>query len=307
MKQAEDCVFGFAGLGLMGGAFAMAVRRIISGAVSGGNGSILAFDTDGETLDRALSAGVIDEAFQEPFAMLPRCDVVFLCLNPASVVTFMERWQGAFKPGALVVDIAGVKRRISSWLETNLRGDIDFIPGHPMAGSEQEGFANAEKCRFQGRNYILIPLDRNKPENLVFMRGLITRMGFGRIVETTAAEHDRKIAFTSQLCHVIASALIDCQEDTSITEFGGGSFEDLTRIAMINAPMWAELFTGNRDELLHQIDMFAGSLERFRSMIETGDPETLIGTLKLVRNRRSAMASRDRSEGKQIGESQSSR
>ncbi len=294
MKQAEDCVFGFAGLGLMGGAFAMAVRRIISGAGSipeKYSGRILAFDLDRGVLDSALSAGVIDEAFEEPSSMLPRCDVVFVCLNPSSAITFMERWQGACKPGALITDIAGVKQPLCSWLETSLREDIDFIPGHPMAGSEKEGFVNAEKCRFQGRNYILVPLARNSPEHLVFLRNLITRMGFGRIVETTAAEHDRKIAFTSQLCHVIASALIDCQADTSITEFGGGSFEDLTRIAMINAPMWAELFTENRTELLQQIDRFSESLERFRTLIGAGESGALVEALNLVRLRRSAMTS----------------
>ncbi|MDR2897889.1 MAG: prephenate dehydrogenase [Spirochaetaceae bacterium] len=295
MKQAENCTFGFAGLGLMGGAFAMALRRIISEAApQGGTGRILAFDTNQETLNMALSAGVIDKAFLDPEAMLSQCDVVFLCLTPAAIITFMERWQGAFKPGALVTDIAGVKQPIAAWLEANLRKDIDFIPGHPMAGSEKEGFANADKCRFEGRNYILVPLPRNSAENLRFLRSLITRIGFGRIVETAAAEHDRKIAFTSQLCHVIASALIDCQDDTAITEFGGGSFEDLTRIAMINAPMWAELFTENRDDLTAQIDLFAESLQELRTMIAEGDNSPLIDRLNLVRNRRSAMASKDR-------------
>jgi prephenate dehydrogenase len=174
-------------------------------------------------------------------------------------------------------------------VEKNLRRDLDFIPGHPMAGSEKGGFANAEKCDFQGKNYILTPLKRNRPENLEYLKALIRRMGFGRITLTGAKDHDRKIAFTSQLCHVIAAALIDCQEDTEITRFGGGSFEDLTRIAMLNAPMWTELFIENRDPLLAQITRFELSLNRFKDLIEAGEAAELQDRLSAVRDRRTAM------------------
>jgi prephenate dehydrogenase len=114
-------------------------------------------------------------------------------------------------------------------------------------------------------------------------------MGFGRITETTAEEHDRKIAFTSQLCHVIAAALIDCEADTGITRFGGGSFEDLTRIAMLNAPMWTEIFLENRRELLARIEQFEGSLDVLKRLISEGGEKELEERLGLVRDRRSAM------------------
>jgi prephenate dehydrogenase len=115
-------------------------------------------------------------------------------------------------------------------------------------------------------------------------------MGFGRIVETTPEEHDRKIAFTSQLCHVIAAALIDCEDDPGITRFGGGSFEDLTRIAMLNAPMWTELFLENREKLLERIEQFEGSLDKLKTLIRGAAEEDLRETLRAVRERRSAMA-----------------
>jgi prephenate dehydrogenase len=182
-----------------------------------------------------------------------------------------------------------VKSGIVDYLEKNLRDDLDFIPGHPMAGAEQGGFANAKLCNFHGKNYILTPLKRNKPENLDFIRDLIYRMGFGRITETAAAEHDRKIAFTSQLCHVIAAALIDCEADVEITRFGGGSFEDLTRIAMLNAPMWTELFIENRAELLRRIDMFEGSLDALKRLIAGAEEKTLEDKLAQVRDRRTRM------------------
>jgi prephenate dehydrogenase len=159
-----------------------------------------------------------------------------------------------------------------------------------MAGAERGGFANAEHCDFRGKNYILTPLARNRPENLEYLRDLIYRMGFGRITETSAAEHDRKIAFTSQLCHVIAAALIDCEGDREITRFGGGSFEDLTRIAMLNAPMWTELFLENKDCLLDRIRQFEGSLDALKELISAGAADKLQARLNAVRDRRTAMS-----------------
>jgi prephenate dehydrogenase len=158
-----------------------------------------------------------------------------------------------------------------------------------MAGSEKGGFAQAKRCTFHGKNYILTPLKRNTGEHLEFLKALIYRMGFGRITETTAEEHDRKIAFTSQLCHVIAAALIDCEGDTGITRFGGGSFEDLTRIAMLNAPMWTEIFLENRTELLARIAQFEGSLDKLKTYIAGGERDALLENLALVRDRRAAM------------------
>ncbi|MDR1970442.1 MAG: prephenate dehydrogenase [Treponema sp.] len=285
-KPLEALCLGIAGLGLMGGAAAMALRR----AFGGRRGRILACDTGRGVLDSALGKGVIDEGFDSPEQMLPRCDLVFLCLNPSTLLRFLEKWMGAFKQGALITDMAGIKGSIVEAVEKGLREDLDFIPGHPMAGAEGGGFANAEKCSFLGKNYILTPLKRNRPENLEFLKSLIRRMGFGRITETTAAEHDRKIAFTSQLCHVIAAALIDCEGDREITRFGGGSFEDLTRIAMLNAPMWTELFIENKECLLERIDQFEGSLEALKKLIRAGAAEELRERLGRVRDRRAAMA-----------------
>jgi prephenate dehydrogenase len=272
----------------MGGAVAMALRKA-------GARQVLACDIDGGGLAAAKQSGLINEGWliaaggDSPAAMLSRCDLVFLCLNPSTLLRFMNQWMAAFKSGALITDIAGVKSGMVDYLEKNLRPDLDFIPGHPMAGAEKGGFAHAGLCDFTGKNYILTPLKRNKPENLDFIRALIYRMGFGRITETAAAEHDRNIAFTSQLCHVIAAALIDCEADVRITRFGGGSFEDLTRIAMLNAPMWAELFIENRAELLRRIEQFSGSLGALKNLIAGGDKGELEEKLARIRERRTQM------------------
>jgi prephenate dehydrogenase len=282
MKPIEACTVGIVGLGIMGGAFAMALRPLKPAR-------LLACDIDPDTIAAALADGVIDQGFTQAEPMLSRCDLVFLCINPSTLLRFMKTSMPAFRPGTLITDIAGVKGGIVNAMETELRADLEYIPGHPMAGSERGGYAQAKRCSFTGKNYIITPLARNRPENIDYLKALILRMGFARITEVTAEEHDRKIAFTSQLCHVIAAALIDCEADTTITRFGGGSFEDLTRIAMLNAPMWTELFRENRGELLKRIAQFENSLDDLKSLISGDDHAALEQRLALVRDRRAAM------------------
>jgi prephenate dehydrogenase len=271
----------------MGGAIARSLRNNCGVEQE----RLFACDKDSETLNAAKEAGLIAQGFEAEKAgeMLKSCDLVFLCLNPSTIIGFLEKWEGAFKTGCLITDIAGTKGSIAAAAE-KFRKDVDFIPGHPMAGAEKGGFANSQLCNFNGKNYILTPLSRNKSENLQFLKDLIYKMGFGRITEVTPGEHDRKIAFTSQLCHVIASALIDCEEDTAITRFGGGSFEDLTRIAMLNAPMWTELFIENRGALLDRIEQFEKSLDALKSLISGAQAAELEKRLELVRDRRTVMS-----------------
>jgi prephenate dehydrogenase len=225
--------------------------------------------------------------------MLEQCDVVFVCLYPKQTIEFLEKERAFFKKGALVTDISGVKGPLDTHLDAILTGDFDFVSAHPMAGSEKEGFAHAEAKIFENRNYIIVPHPRNKPENIAFLKDLVNTVGFTRIIETDAETHDAKIAFTSQLCHIIASVLVDSAEDTSITSFGGGSFEDLTRIAMINAPLWTELFLSNRKKLLDRINAFETSLSRVKKMVEESDDASLCRLLEDIRAKRIEMGGKD--------------
>ena len=276
----------------MGGAIAKALREKCGVSQE----RLFACDRDSDTLNAAIKENIVRMGFGASDAgeMLALCDIVFLCLNPSSILRFLEQWKDSFKSGCLVTDIAGTKESIAAaaekFCEYRKESNIDFIPGHPMAGAEKSGFNNSGLCNFNGKNYILTPIARNKPENLEFLKNLISRMGFSRITEVKPSEHDRKIAFTSQLCHVIAAALIDCESDTEITRFGGGSFEDLTRIAMLNAPMWTELFTENRSALLNRINTFEKSLNELKSLIDTLQTEKLEAKLAVIRDRRISMS-----------------
>lgn len=290
--QLKDLTYGIVGLGIMGGSFAKAIRQNIL-SQNGAGGKIYACNRSTACLAASLSEGVSDKTFtvDKVNEMLPGCDVVFVCLYPHATLEFLKEHKNDFKSGAIVTDISGVKGIFEKQLPAILRPDVDFIIGHPMAGGEKEGYAHSSAQFFVDHNYILCEQPFNKAENLALMRNLVSEMGFSRITETTCATHDHKIGFTSQLCHVIASALVESAEDPEITAFGGGSFEDLTRIAMINAPLWTELFISNKEKLCAHIETFQKKLEEFRTAIEAEDSERLKALLEDTRAKRLSMGS----------------
>lgn len=290
MNDLQDAVYGIVGLGIMGGSIAKAIRANVLDMPEA-RGKIFACDSLPATLDAAVRDGVIDKGFapSDAGAMLSECDIVYICLYPHATLEFIKTHRNDFKSASIVTDISGVKTFLADGLADFSRNDVDCIFGHPMAGGEKEGYVNSNGAYFKGRNYILMLRPSNKVENVELIKSLIAAMGFTRIVETDCKTHDRKIAFTSQLCHVIASALVKSAEDETITEFGGGSFEDLTRIAMINASLWTELFLANKDELLSHIAAFEKQLAFMKKAVAENDAASLEAYLADVRTRRMNM------------------
>lgn len=279
--------FGIIGLGIMGGSIARSIRENILNEKSS-SGKIYAFDINQTSLDLAKNENIIDQGFSKDDVknMLQLCDVVFICLYPKKTIEFLKENKDNFKN--VITDISGVKS-IYDNMEEVFPTNADFVLGHPMAGGEKEGFANSNGNYFINHNYIIIPQERNKPESIKLMENLITAMKFSRITKTDCKTHDEKIGFTSQLCHVVASAMVESAEDPSITSFGGGSFEDLTRIAMINAPLWTELFLSNKVALLKHIKSFISKMQEFETLIQNEDAQQLEDLLKDVRKKRIEM------------------
>ncbi len=292
MNKLKDLNYGIVGLGIMGGSIAKAIRQNIL-SQNGASGKIYACNRSTACLSQAKNEGVVDFTFtsDEVQKMIPLCDIIYVCLYPHATLDFLIDYKDYFKSGSIVTDISGVKGIFSKKMPEILRPDVDFIIGHPMAGGEKEGYANSNAQFFVNHNYILCPESFNKPENLELMKNFITQIGFTRITETTCDIHDYKIGFTSQLCHVIASALVESAQDSEITAFGGGSFEDLTRIAMINAPLWTELFISNKEKLCHHIDNFQNMMTEFKNAIETEDSQKLNALLEDTREKRIHMGS----------------
>lgn len=304
MLELKDMTFGFVGLGLMGGSIAKGIKDKVfkanyslgkNGFENDSKGQIYAMDINMTSLQNAINDKIIDKAFspEQTNEMLQSCDFVFICLYPKATLNFLIEHKDSFKSGTIVTDISGVKTLIAENIfdgeKSIIRSDVDFILGHPMAGNEKEGYSGSNQSIFEGRNYILMPHPTNKPETISLMKSLVTKLGIKRIIETDYVTHDHKIAFTSQLCHVIASALVDSAEDNKITAFGGGSYEDLTRIAMINAPLWTELFLSNKKELLSMITTFEDSLTKIKEAIEKEDQNSLQKILTGVRTKRAEM------------------
>lgn len=292
MKNLKDLNYGIIGLGIMGGSIAKAIRQHILSQIES-TGKIYACNRSTASLSMATSEGVVDYAYtsDKVSEMIPHCDIIYVCLYPHATLDFLLDHKDEFKSGAIVTDISGVKGIFEKSLPGILRPDTDFIIGHPMAGGEKEGYANSNAAFFVNHNYILCPEKFNKSENIELMKQFITEIGFSRITETTCDIHDYKIGFTSQLCHVIASALVESAQDSEITAFGGGSFEDLTRIAMINAPLWTELFISNKEKLCQHIDNFQNMMTEFKNAILNEDAEKLQSLLEDTREKRLKMGS----------------
>lgn len=277
----------FVGLGLMGGSLAKAIKRIISQEKL--DIKIFACDINPHTIEQALEERIIDKAFsvEQIDTMLQDSDLTYICLYPTATLDFLKQHISFIKRDSIISDISGVKNHLLKDLPEQLK-DV-FIPGHPMAGSEREGYGHSSGNIFKSRNYILLTDSKTDKSKLQVFKSLITDIGFSRIIETDSKTHDHKIAFTSQLCHVIASALVESAEDTKVTEFGGGSFEDLTRIAMINAPLWTELFLSNKENLLLHIENFETQLNILKQLIKDEDYSGLENLLENVRAKRIVM------------------
>ena len=182
--------------------------------------------------------------------------------------------------------MTGVKSRIVDEVQSILRPDVEFIAAHPMAGRESSGVEYSDDRVFIGANYIITPTARNTPEAIEICRALGEVLGFARISQLSPEEHDRMIAFLSQLTHCIAVTLMTCNETPMMEQYTGDSFRDLTRIAKINDLMWSELFLLNRDALLEQMDAFADEFDRFRTLLRAGDSDGMREMMRRATARR---------------------
>jgi len=262
---------GVVGLGLIGGSFAKALKK---------NGfRVLGMVRDPAKARAAQEAGAIDEVADG--AMLRQCGVVLLALPPAAALAFLRNHSAEFAPGTFVIDICGVKRGIcaEAWKIAAEHG-FRFVGGHPMAGKEKSGFANSDAELFGGASMILCFEQPPAPEDAAALEGFFRTLGFGEVVTTDPATHDRIIACTSQLAHVLSAAYIRNRAAREHAGFSAGSFRDMTRVAAMDPELWSELFLDNRDFLAAEIDEVIATLARFRDAVRAGDRETLAALLR---------------------------
>ncbi len=267
------------GLGLIGGSLAKALRKLNFKKIWG-------VDINPEVLQQATGQGVIDAGFTCGDVPLANSDLVFLALYPSQTINFVKEYQQKFKQNALITDTAGLKQKVMAGVRQYLRPDLDFVGGHPLAGKECSGFKHASADLFVNANYILTPVQENKEESLALAERIIRSIGCNKPILMSPEEHDRIIALTSHLPHLIAAALINSNTSRNLGSLVGGSFRDATRVAAMNVSLWSELLAENKDNILHQLDIFSANLTKIKLVIENNDPESLRNLLTQAKKTR---------------------
>ena len=219
--------------------------------------------------------------------IIAEAELIVFALYPTIFIDWIEKYQHLFTKGCLITDVTGVKSSVVYKVQEILREDVEYIPAHPMAGRERAGVEFSDPDVFKGANYIVTPTDKNSREAIKLCRQLGEVLGFSKISILSPEEHDKMIAFLSQLTHCIAVSLMNCNTSEGLEKYTGDSFRDLTRIAKINDRMWSELFLMNKDALVSEIDSFVAELHEFRDLIDTGNVKGMREKMRASTARRS--------------------
>lgn len=262
---------GILGLGLIGGSLARAY------ALEGH--TVLAADKDESMLSFAQLSGAVHGVLTQD--TITACDLILLAIYPGGSAKWLEDHAQYVRRDSLVMDCCGIKREICArCFPLAQKYGFTFVGGHPMAGSQFSGFKYSRANLFQGAPMVLVPPRFDDMALLQRVKDALAPCGFGSFSVTTAAAHDRMIAFTSQMPHIVSNAFIKSPTASSHKGFSAGSYKDLTRVAWLNAKMWAELFIENRDNTLYELNHYIDSLTAYRDALQNGDMQTLVALLE---------------------------
>ncbi len=263
---------GIVGLGLMGGSLAKAISFGTEHTVWGTNRSP-------DPVKKALELGAIEKELTADG--LKECDLVIVSLYPDATIEYIKNNAKLFKKGSVIMDVSGVKRYVCDALEDVAKENgFIFIGAHPMAGFHQSGFDYSSEKMFNNSSMILTPYEYTPKEAVELIKELFLKIGFTNIQMSTPDEHDKIIAFTSQLAHVVSNAYVKSPEALEHKGFSAGSYKDLTRVAFLNENMWSELFLENRDNLIKEIDCIVKNLVQYKEALENNDRENLTDLLR---------------------------
>lgn len=280
MQLHRDTRILIVGLGLLGGSYALALKKK-------GFRKVYGLARRQETVDYALEHGMIDAGSAEiDEELIADADLIVFALYPTVLLKWVEQHGSLIRPGTVVTDVTGVKSCIIQPVCAALPRGAEFVSVHPMAGKEVGGIENADEKIFDGANYIVVPTEDNTEDAIRLCEDLGRELGFARISRLSPKEHDDMIAFLSQLTHCVAVSLMCASDDDRLVDYTGDSFRDLTRIARINDEMWSELFLLNRNALLAQMDAFLAQVGTMRNYLAQGDREGLREMMRISTLRR---------------------
>ena len=261
---------GILGLGLIGGSLARAYK--LAGH------TVYVKNRDERMLSFAMLSGAVDGKLNED--TIPQCDLILLAIYPAGSADWLEANAPLISKRALVIDCCGTKQLVCQrCFPIAKEYGFTFVGGHPMAGSQFSGFKYSRASLFQGAPMVLVPPVYDDMALLQRVKDALEPCGFGFFSVTTAADHDRMIAFTSQMPHILSNAFIKSPTALEHKGFSAGSYKDLTRVAWLNPQMWAELFMENKDNVLFELDSYMESLSAYRDAIAADDMAGLVQLL----------------------------
>ncbi len=269
---------GIVGLGLIGGSMAKSIKNRTAHTVWG-------IDLNAETMTLARLSGAIDAPLMDE--NIPSCQLLLLAIRPNAALEWIRANADKIGPQAIVVDLCGVKRVVCTSIAPIAKEHgFAYIGGHPMAGRERGGFVSSSPDLFSGASMILTPDDRTDMQMLEALKSFFTDIGFAGLTFSTPEEHDRIIAYTSQLAHIVSSAYIKSPEAQQRRGFSAGSYRDMTRVAYLDEHMWTELFLDNADYLAEQLDILIDHLSEYRAALASRDADHLRTLLKEGREKK---------------------
>lgn len=261
------------GLGLIGGSFAKALC---------GKHEVLGFDCDIVTLKDALHEGAINAVGKDSDFSV--CDMILLCVPPKGCASFVKDKISIIKKGAIICDVCGIKSELIKDVAKSLEGSgVDYVGIHPMAGKEKGGYINSDASLFAGKNLVLIT-DMASKKAIDAARVIANDCGFGKVVLCDAKQHDATIAYTSQLAHILSNCYLQVGKGIDTDGFTGGSFEDLTRVGIMDEKMWSQLFLAVEDKLCLLIDDITALLGDVKDKLKNKDAKALEQLLKKARD-----------------------
>ena len=268
-KPLRDLTFAIVGLGLIGGSYAKALRNLQVR-------KILGMDISHGIARACLNANMIDEVIEADGSNLKEADVIICSVYPEAIVGFVRQNVQNFAEGMLMTDATGVKGTMPHDIQALLPEGCEFISGHPMAGRQGSGLGMSDAAIFNNSNYIIVPTEKNSPEAVRWLEEFAKALGCARSVKVSTEDHDKIIAYTSDLPHITAVALVNSASYNENTQyFIAGGFRDATRVADINPDLWSDLFLSNRANVIAEIENYQKQLERWKKAIENNDREAL--------------------------------
>lgn len=268
---------GILGLGLIGGSLARAYAKA-------GN-LVFAAENNESMFEFAKLTCAVHGKLDA--TTIPNCDLILLAIYSGGAATWLTENAKHIGTDALVVDCCGIKQEICKCgFGLAEEYGFTFIGGHPMAGSHHSGFKYSRSNLFQGAPMVLVPPRFDDPLLLERAKIALEACHFGSFSITTAEDHDKMIAFTSQMPHIVSNAYIKSPTARTHKGFSAGSYKDLTRVAWLNPQMWAELFLSNKENILKELDFYINSLTAYKKAIEADDEESLIFLLEEGRKRK---------------------